>query len=52
MDTFAPDFSRFWLPASERDGERRRDDRDDELRRLQQALDELVERVTAARSIS
>ena len=51
MDTFAPEFSRFWLPATERDGERRRDDRDDEVRRLQKALEELVERVNAARSI-
>ena len=51
METFAPEFARFWLPANERDAERRHDDRDDEVRRLQQALDELVERVTAARSI-
>ena len=33
MDTFAPEFSRFWLPAVDRDAERRRDDRDDEARR-------------------
>ena len=51
MDTFAPEFSRFWLPATERDGERRHDDRDDEVRRQQKALEELVERVNAARSI-
>ncbi len=51
MDTFAPEFSRFWLPATERDGERRPDDRDDEVRRQQKALEELVERVNAARSI-
>lgn len=53
MDTFAPEFSRFWLPLMERDGERRRQDdrRDDEVRRQQKALEELVERVNAARSI-
>lgn len=51
MDTFAPDFSRFWLPAVDRDVERRRDDREDEARRQQKALEELVERVNAARSI-
>ena len=51
MDTFAPEFSRFWLLATERDAERRHDDREDESRRLQKALEELVERVNAARSI-
>ena len=54
MDTFAPEFSRFWLPVRERDGDRRdgRDARrDDEARRQEQALAELAERVTAARSI-
>ena len=51
MDTFAPEFSRFWLSLTERDGERRHDERDDEVRRLQKALEELVERVNAARSI-
>ena len=53
MDTFAPEFSRFWLPLTERDSERRRQDdrRDDEVRRLQKALEELAERVNAARSI-
>ena len=51
MDTFAPEFSRFWVSAHERDAEPRPDAADDESRRMQQALDELVERVTAARSV-
>jgi hypothetical protein len=51
MDTFAPEFSRFWLSVTERDGERRRDEREDDVRRQQKALEELVERVNAARSV-
>ena len=51
MDTFAPEFSRFWLPLTEREAKRGPDDREDEVRRLQKALEELVERVNAARSI-
>ena len=51
MDTFAPEFSRFWLALTERDGERRHDDREDDVRRQQKALEELAERVNAARSI-
>ncbi len=51
MDTFAPEFSRFWLPADQVRGEHRRDEREDEAHREQQALEELVERVNAARSI-
>ena len=54
MDTFAPEFSRFWLPARERDGDRQdgRDSRrEDEARRQEKALAELAERVTAARCI-
>jgi hypothetical protein len=50
MDTFAPEFSRFWLPGNERDVERRSDSRDDEVRE-RQALEELADRVSAARSI-
>lgn len=54
MDTFAPEFSRFWLPVAEHDDDRhdgREARRDEEARRQQQALEELAERVTAARSI-
>jgi len=51
METFAPDFSRFWLPGNDRDVERRSDSRDDEVRRERQALEELADRVSAARSI-
>jgi len=51
MDTFAPEFSRFWLPADQADGKRRHDDREDEVRRDEKALEELADRVNAARSI-
>jgi hypothetical protein len=51
MDTFAPEFSRFWIPSHERDADARPDAADDETRRMQKALEELVERVSAARSI-
>lgn len=54
MDTFAPEFSRFWFPVREQAGDRpERHDRrrEDEARRQQEALEELAERVTAARSI-
>lgn len=52
MDTFAPEFSRFWLGGGDRKpGTERRDDPDADARRQQQALEELAERVTAARSV-
>jgi hypothetical protein len=51
MDTFSPEFSRFWLPGNERDADGRSDSRDDEVRRERQALEELADRVSAARSI-
>ena len=51
MDTFAPEFSRFWRPGNDRDAEGRSDSRDDEVRRERQALEELADRVSAARSI-
>ena len=51
METFAPEFSRFWLPGNERVVDRAPDARDDEMRREQKALEELAERVSAARSI-
>lgn len=53
MDTFAPEFSRFWLSlvSAPRDGERRVDERADEALRHERALEELTERVNAARCI-
>ena len=53
MNTFAPEFAQFWLAglatlaAADGVGEAR----DDELDREQAALEELAERVTAARTI-
>jgi hypothetical protein len=51
MDMFAPEFSKFWLPDRDASEALSRDDRDAEARRQQQALEELAERVNAARSI-
>jgi hypothetical protein len=53
MDMFAPEFSRFWLPEAEERGEREVPERRDEdsSRREREALAELAERVSAARSI-
>jgi hypothetical protein len=53
MDMFAPEFSRFWLPEAEQRGEREDPERRDEdgSRREREALAELAERVSAARSI-
>ncbi len=52
MSTFAPEFSQFWkgLQAGARDSESS-DSRDDESRRQEAALEELAERVNAARSV-
>ena len=51
MDMFAPEFSRLWLSDDE-DGVVQPDQRHDDDRRIEQkALEELAERVTAARSI-
>ncbi|MFO1414656.1 MAG: hypothetical protein U1F10_12275 [Burkholderiales bacterium] len=47
MDTFAPEFSKFWLPESAAN----RDARDEDTGAQQAALQELAERVTAARSV-
>ena len=48
MDTFAPEFSKFWLPeASARANVRVDDDKGVQ----QAALEELAERVNAARSV-
>ena len=49
MDLFAPEFSRFWLPAGDIDAARER--QEDEARAEMEALADLVERVAAARSI-
>lgn len=51
MDSFAPEFSRFWLPTDKPEDGVAADRRDDEASRQQKALEELAERVTAARTI-
>ena len=53
MDSFAPEFSRFWLPASGEDERVQQADRleDEKRRQQQQALEELADRVTAARTV-
>jgi hypothetical protein len=51
MDTFAPEFARYWLPADDPDAQRAAVEEDDQARAEQQALEELAERVNAARSI-
>ena len=48
METFAPEFSRFWLPVRDGDSHERQDE---DARAEREALEELVERVNAARSI-
>lgn len=50
MDAFAPEFARYWLPAGDGDAARR-DRRDEDDAAERRALEELVERVNAARSI-
>lgn len=51
MDSFAPEFSRFWLlPGDEERVEPARLE-DEAAQRQRQALEELAERVTAARTI-
>ncbi len=49
MDTFAPEFSKFWL--SEASGSRTDVRADDDSGAQQAALEELAERVNAARSV-
>lgn len=52
METFAPEFARYWLngqPTGAGDVKSKRPD--DESNAQQAALEELAERVTAARSI-
>jgi hypothetical protein len=48
MDTFAPEFSKFWLPEASGS---RADSRADDESAQQAALEELAERVNAARSV-
>ena len=49
MDTFAPEFSKFWLPEA---SDAHADSRGDDDKGAQQAaLEELAERVNAARSV-
>ena len=52
MDTFAPEFSKFWLPEAARAyGDARHSVRDEDTGAQKAALEELAERVSAARSI-
>jgi hypothetical protein len=51
MDTFAPEFSRWWFSGGESDDPPARERHDDEMRAQEKALEELAERVSAARSI-
>ena len=48
MDTFAPEFSKFWLPEASGS---HADSRADDEGAQQAALEELAERVNAARSV-
>jgi hypothetical protein len=48
MDTFAPEFSKFWLPDA---AIAKADARDEDTGAQQAALQELAERVSAARSV-
>jgi hypothetical protein len=51
MDSYAPEFSRHWLPTGEAEERAQADRRDDEARRQREALERLAERVTAARTV-
>jgi hypothetical protein len=52
MGTFAPEFSQYWMTVRGTPGEGAGvDARDDERRAQQAALEELAERVNAARSV-
>jgi hypothetical protein len=51
MDSFAPEFSRYWLPTRESEQRSPTDRCDDEAQRQREALEKLAERVTAARTI-
>ncbi len=51
MSTFAPEFSQYWMPGVSAHEEVRAESRDEDLRNQQAALEELAERVNAARSV-
>lgn len=51
MDSFAPEFFRYWLPARESEARAQADRRDEDAQRQREALEQLAERVTAARTI-
>ncbi len=52
MESFAPEFARYWLPGQASDvGDTNDDRRDDETIAQKAALEALVDRVAAARSI-
>jgi hypothetical protein len=52
MDSYAPEFSRYWLAPGSGDERVQPDSpRDEAARQQQQALAELAERVTAARTV-
>ena len=52
MESFAPEFARYWLNGpSTGAGDVKAERRDDESNAQQAALEELAERVTAARSV-
>jgi hypothetical protein len=52
METFAPEFAHFWLTGQTTNAGGAKDDRhDDEASAQQAALEELAERVTAARCV-
>ena len=53
MQSFAPEFARFWLPSQGASaGDAKSDRRDDDTPAQQAALEELAERVSLARSIT
>jgi hypothetical protein len=52
MESFAPEFAHYWLTGQAANaGEAKNDRRGDEANAQQAALEELAERVTAARSV-
>jgi hypothetical protein len=51
MDTFAPEFSKFWLAEAARTHGDARHAGNDDSGAQQAALEELAERVSAARSV-
>jgi hypothetical protein len=51
MDAFSPEFSRFWQPAAAARNDVPQARSEDDSRAQQAALEELADRVSAARSI-